>query len=296
MAQNMALPTQSLDTGAAAYWIEGQIYQADSLSPESETQMGLLLGISPVVYVQAQEAAPVQAKVQAQVQASEHAQVLEWAARTLGYTGFDVAEVTKSITAALAAAAHAAGQVRTAGAQLSSSLAGQGSYFAVALVPSAKSHKAAPPGTDWLLQISGFTPQLNSSLAHADELRVGLSSYRRNHSSPACNLLLEQDGELLAGQSHRPQTNATLWLNVDNNVALIDQHCVVAVLQDGSEVTPPLSDGALHTAWRQALLAGSAVSERSLSLAELLGAKSVSGLTPWGQTLSVASIEDRVFL
>ncbi|MEX0768690.1 MAG: hypothetical protein WD029_09480, partial [Microthrixaceae bacterium] len=180
--------------------------------------------------------------------------------------------------------------------------ASHGSFIAVALVPSANSHKAAPPGEDWLLRISGFTPPQCVSVGHADGLRVGLSSYRRNHSSPACSLLLEQDGELLAGQAHTTHTahtahrDATLWLNLDSNLALIDQHCVVAVLQDGSKVTPPLSDGALHTAWREAYVAGTDVSERSLSLADLLGAQSVSCLTPWGQTLPVASIEGREYL
>ena len=125
---------------------------------------------------------------------------------------------------------------------------------------------------------------------------MSLASHLRNQSSPAARLLLSQDTELIAGRVQSEQTDATLWLNLEGNVACIDEHSVFVRLSNATLLTPPLQDGAIHSACRSAQIESSGAQEQSLTLADLLGAQSITCLTPWGQTVPVSSLAGREFL
>ena len=280
----MASSTQSSQTSPPVFWIDGKILDSDLLSQDTEARLGLLLGISPVVYINADpELAPD--RVAQTVQA--HVQVLSDAAQTLGYMGFDPALAASQIAAALL------GPAQDGSAQDGS---GQQPYLSAALIPSANSHKAAPPGGDWFMHLDGFTPPRVLSPDSPTGLRVSLASHRRNQSSPAARLLLSQDTELIAGSVQSEQTDATLWLNLEGNVACIDQHSVFVRMSNATILTPPLQDGAIHSACRSAQIESSGAQEQSLTLADLLGAQSITCLTPWGQTVPVSSLAGREFL
>lgn len=275
----MASSTQSSQTSPPVFWIDGKILDSDLLSQDTEARLGLLLGISPVVYINA-DPEPAVDRVAQTVQA--HVQVLSEAAQTLGYTGFDPALAASQIAAALP------GPERDG--------SGRQPYLSAALIPSASSHKAAPPGGDWFMHLAGFTPPRVLSSDSPDGLRVSLASHQRNQSSPAARLLLSQDTELIAGRVQSEQTDATLWLNLEGNVACIDQHSVFVRLSDKTLLTPPLQDGAIHSACRSEQIESSGAQEQSLTLADLLGAQSITCLTPWGQTVPVSSLAGQEFL
>ena len=173
---------------------------------------------------------------------------------------------------------------------------GQQPYLSAALIPSASSHKAAPPAADWFMHLDGFTPPRVLSPDSPTGLRVSLASHRRNQSSPAARLLLSQDTELIAGSVQSEQTDATLWLNLEGHVACIDEHSVFVQMSNATILTPPLQDGAIHSACRSAQIESSGAQEQSLTLADLLGAQSITCLTPWGQTVPVSSLAGREFL
>ena len=280
----MASSTQSSQTSPPVFWIDGKILDSDLLSQDTEARLGLLLGISPVVYINADPELAVD-RVAQTVQA--HVQVLSEAAQTLGYTGFDPALAASQIAAALL------GPAQDGSAQDGS---GQQPYLSAALIPSASSHKAAPPGGDWFMHLDGFTPPRVLSPDSPAGLRVSLASHRRNQSSAAARLLLSQDTELIAGRVQSEQTDATLWLNLEGNVACIDQHSVFVRMSDARLLTPPLQDGAIHSACRSAQIESSGAQEQSMTLADLLGAQSITCLTPWGQTVPVSSLAGREFL
>ena len=280
----MASSTQSSQTSPPVFWIDGKILDSDLLSQDTEARLGLLLGISPVVYINADPELAVD-RVAQTVQA--HVQVLSEAAQTLGYTGFDPALAASQIAAALL------GPAQDGSAQDGS---GQQPYLSAALIPSASSHKAAPPGGDWFMHLDGFTPPRVLSPDSPDGLRVSLASHRRNQSSPAARLLLSQDTELIAGSVQSEQTDATLWLNLEGHVACIDEHSVFVQMSNATILTPPLQDGAIHSACRSAQIESSGAQEQSLTLADLLGAQSITCLTPWGQTVPVSSLAGREFL
>ncbi|KLR61949.1 branched-chain amino acid aminotransferase/4-amino-4-deoxychorismate lyase [Actinobacteria bacterium IMCC26207] len=285
----MASSTQSSQTSPPVFWIDGKILDSDLLSQDTEARLGLLLGISPVVYINADpELAPD--RVAQTVQA--HVQVLSEAAQTLGYTGFDPGLAVSQITAALPGPAQD-GPAQDGSAHDGS---GQQPYLSAALIPSANSHKAAPPAADWFMHLAGFTPPRVLSPDSPTGLRVSLASHRRNQSSPAARLLLSQDTELIAGSVQSEQTDATLWLNLEGNVACIDQHSVFVRMSNATILTPPLQDGAIHSACRSAQIESSGAQEQSLTLADLLGAQSITCLTPWGQTVPVSSLAGREFL
>ena len=285
----MASSTQSSQTSPPVFWIDGKILDSDLLSQDTEARLGLLLGISPVVYINADpELAPD--RVEQTVQA--HVQVLSEAAQTLGYTGFDPALAASQIAAALPGPAQD-GSAQDGSAQDGS---GQQPYLSAALIPSANSHKAAPPGGDWFMHLDGFTPPRVLSPDSPTGLRVSLASHRRNQSSPAARLLLSQDTELIAGSVQSEQTDATLWLNLEGHVACIDEHSVFVRMSNATILTPPLQDGAIHSAYRSAQIESSGAQEQSLTLADLLGAQSNTCLTPWGQTVPVSSLAGREFL
>ena len=280
----MASSTQSSQTSPPVFWIDGKILDSDLLSQDTEARLGLLLGISPVVYINADPELAVD-RVAQTVQA--HVQVLSEAAQTLGYTGFDPALAASQIAAALL------GPAQDGSAQDGS---GQQPYLSAALIPSASSHKAAPPGGDWFMHLDGFTPPRVLSPDSPAGLRVSLASHRRNQSSAAARLLLSQDTELIAGRVQSEQTDATLWLNLEGNVACIDEHSVFVRMSNATILTPPLQDGAIHSACRSAQIESSGAQEQSLTLADLLGAQSITCLTPWGQTVPVSSLAGREFL
>ena len=280
----MASSTQSSQTSPPVFWIDGKILDSDLLSQDTEARLGLLLGISPVVYINADPELAVD-RVAQTVQA--HVQVLSEAAQTLGYTGFDPALAASQIAAALP------GPERDGSAQDGS---GQQPYLSAALIPSANSHKAAPPGGDWFMHLDGFTPPRVLSPDSPTGLRVSLASHRRNQSSAAARLLLSQDTELIAGSVQSEQTDATLWLNLEGHVACIDEHSVFVQMSNATILTPPLQDGAIHSACRSAQIESSGAQEQSLTLADLLGAQSITCLTPWGQTVPVSSLAGREFL
>ena len=146
------------------------------------------------------------------------------------------------------------------------------------------------------MHLDGFTPPRVLSPDSPDGLRVSLASHRRNQSSPAARLLLSQDTELIAGRVQSEQTDATLWLNLEGNVACIDEHSVFVRMSNATLLTPPLQDGAIHSACRSAQIESSGAQEQSLTLADLLGAQSITCLTPWGQTVPVSSLAGREFL
>ena len=290
----MASSTQSSQTSPPVFWIDGKILDSDLLSQDTEARLGLLLGISPVVYINADPELAVD-RVAQTVQA--HVQVLSEAAQTLGYTGFDPALAASQIAAALLGPAQD-GTAQDGSAQDGSAQDGSGQqpYLSAALIPSAKSHKAAPPGGDWFMHLDGFTPPRVLSPDSPTGLRVSLASHRRNQSSPAARLLLSQDTELIAGSVQSEQTDATLWLNLEGHVACIDQHSVFVRMSNATILTPPLQDGAIHSACRSAQIESSGAQEQSLTLADLLGAQSITCLTPWGQTVPVSSLAGREFL
>lgn len=146
------------------------------------------------------------------------------------------------------------------------------------------------------MHLDGFTPPRVLSPDSPAGLRVSLASHRRNQSSAAARLLLSQDTELIAGRVQSEQTDATLWLNLEGNVACIDQHSVFVRMSDARLLTPPLQDGAIHSACRSAQIESSGAQEQSMTLADLLGAQSITCLTPWGQTVPVSSLAGREFL
>ena len=285
----MASSTQSSQTSPPVFWIDGKILDSDLLSQDTEARLGLLLGISPVVYINADPELAVD-RVAQTVQA--HVQVLSEAAQTLGYTGFDPALAASQIAAALLGPAQD-GPAQGGSAQDGS---GQQPYLSAALIPSASSHKAAPPAADWFMHLDGFTPPRVLSPDSPTGLRVSLASHRRNQSSPAARLLLSQDTELIAGRAQSEQTDATLWLNLEGNVACIDEHSVFVRMSNATILTPPLQDGAIHSACRSAQIESSGAQEQSLTLADILGAQSITCLTPWGQTVPVSSLAGREFL
>ena len=285
----MASSTQSSQTSPPVFWIDGKILDSDLLSQDTEARLGLLLGISPVVYINADPELAVD-RVAQTVQA--HVQVLSEAAQTLGYTGFDPALAASQIAAALLGPAQD-GPAPDGSAQDGSR---RQPYLSAALIPSASSHKAAPPGGDWFIHLDGFTPPRVLSPDSPTGLRVSLASHRRNQSSPAARLLLSQDTELIAGSVQSEQTDATLWLNLEGHVACIDEHSVFVQMSNATILTPPLQDGAIHSACRSAQIESSGAQEQSLTLADLLGAQSITCLTPWGQTVPVSSLAGREFL
>ncbi len=285
----MASSTQSSQTSPPVFWIDGKILDSDLLSQDTEARFGLLLGISPVVYINADPELAVD-RVAQTVQA--HVQVLSEAAQTLGYTGFDPALAASQIAAALPGPAQD-GSAQDGSAQDGSR---RQPYLSAALIPSASSHKAAPPGGDWFIHLDGFTPPRVLSPDSPTGLRVSLASHRRNQSSPAARLLLSQDTELIAGSVQSEQTDATLWLNLEGHVACIDEHSVFVRMSNATILTPPLQDGAIHSACRSAQIESSGAQEQSLTLADLLGAQSITCLTPWGQTVPVSSLAGREFL
>ncbi len=231
-------------------WADGQIFDGAGSPEQLQVDLGRLLGISPAVYLQGTE------------NLADQVEVLGRSAAVLGYREFDATLIRKQ--AAVEVAAH------------------PDDILVAALLPGLTSHKAAPPGTDWFLRVEHFEVQPSSG-----DLELGFSPLPRNHLSPSANLLLLDDLEL--GFVPRGSADALIWLNRDGQVACVDQSAVV-ILEDGAWFTPPLSDGAIETGFRQRAVTSGRVIESPISPQRLLDAESVAVLTPWGQRVGVSSI------
>lgn len=244
---------------ASVVWVDGEFVSDEQQSHRVQVRLGASLGISPVAYVRGGSLLDA------------HARTLALAATTLGYDGADIA-VLMAVLAPLGDALHA-----------------------VSLVPTLESHRATPPGTDWMFDVRPFEPPLIAGRS-LDGVRLTVGEFRRNQTSPAANVLLRDDADLAAGASRDPQVDATLWLDLDGHVACADQHCVVAEI-GGRLCTPALDHAALRTAWRHSLVSAdtSAVVEQAVTLDDLLAADAVVCVTPWGQVLPVSSLDERSY-
>jgi branched-chain amino acid aminotransferase len=117
-----------------------------------------------------------------------------------------------------------------------------------------------------------------------------VAAHRRNQTSPAAAIVLRDDAELRAGAVDSPEVDLTLWGNLADRVACVDQHALFARV-DGQLVTPPLADGAPRTAWRHALLTGPGAVEAPLALPGLVATvDALALLSPWGEPAPVASL------
>ncbi|CAN5513015.1 hypothetical protein BH10ACT3_BH10ACT3_12650 [soil metagenome] len=242
---------------ASLVWSEGDLYAVDEAPDEVRTLMGSVLGLSPAVHVTPGVLLGTQVRI------------LAIAATSLGYTGYDAAQVA---------------------AQLEE----LDEPSLVALVPAPDSHKAMPPGEAWSVRTETFLPpsQLGAA-AEPDGLRLATSPFRRNHTNPAASVQLMDDTELWAGAVRRDDVDATLWLNLSEHVAGVDQHALLAVV-DGALVTPSPEHGAVRTAWRQAMVIDSGATEVPLGLDDLFRADAVVCLTTWGDVVAVASLDGRL--
>ncbi|MGB3412592.1 MAG: aminotransferase class IV [Microthrixaceae bacterium] len=244
----MASPTTSL------VWADGQLFDEGELPDRIKVELGRLLGMSPAVYLRGVEQLEVQVDV------------LGRGAAVLGYLGFDRVQMLAELTAAVAGHSE--------------------DVLVASLLPSPASHKAAPPGENWFLNIDGFEPGAASETS-GSELSLGVSPLSRNHHSPSANVLLLDDLEL--DLADRTGTDATLWLNSYGNVACADRSTVV-IREGHAAFTPPLSDGAIESGWRRQVVASGTVVESSIPLARLLAAEGIAVLTPWGESLDVAKV------
>ncbi len=232
-------------------WVNGSLYDRDSLPHEVAIRFGTSLGISPVCYTREQ------------LLLTHHVAVLERAAETLGYVGFDPDAVRATI-----GASDAPGTI-------------------VALVPSPPDHKAATPGTDWTVVAEPFAaPDVSTPL------RLLVSRHRRNHHSPTANALLLGDADFRAGtrEATAAGCDEVVWLQLDDAVSCIGPGALFAEIA-GRLVTPPLGDGVPDSAWRGACVDGATVAEDHVSLAALRSATSVACVWPWGTVQTVAEID-----
>jgi branched-subunit amino acid aminotransferase/4-amino-4-deoxychorismate lyase len=232
--------------------VNGTLYDRASLPRELAVRFGTALGISPVCYL----------KEHALL--AQHVDVLEHAATTLGYTGFD----RKAVQAAIAAC--------------------DAPESAVALVPTPAEHKAGAPGHDWLVVVEPWAAPVA-----AMPLRASVSHHRRNHHSPISSVLLLGDAEFSAGKREAAAAGRdnVVWLNLDEAVACVGTGVLFADI-GGQVVTPLRGDGVPDSGWRTAAIAQGVAAEESIPLDDLRTAASVAVLWPWGSVQPVAAIDD----
>ena len=108
--------------------------------------------------------------------------------------------------------------------------------------------------------------------------------------------MLLGDAELHAGtrSARAAGHDDVVWLNLDDVVSCIAAGTVVAEIE-GSVVTPPLADGVPSTAWRTAVLDARAAVERRIDLDDLLAARAVACVWPWGSVQAVAAVDDTTY-
>ena len=239
---------------AAVVCSDGHLHRDGDLPDGLEVELGLLLGMSPVVHVEPG------------VLIDEHAAVLCDAAQVLGYEGAMLAAVTDELHVMLASASGPS---------------------AVALVPIAAHHRATPPGRAWRLQrVAPLAAE------PASPIELVLSPFARRALPEVASLVLQADAELEAAAALHPggAVDPAALLRVDGagHVARVGDATVFARVE-GQVVTPRLADGAPRTAWRAALLDG--VHETALTPEQLATASSIVCLTPQGTPCAVASID-----
>lgn len=259
----MASPATSL------VWADGQIFDGEELPDQVRVDLGRLLGMSPVVYLNGPE------NLETQIE------VLLRSAAVLGYTGLNPAAVESQLNEAFAALPDGC--------------------VVAALIPGPSSHKAAPPGDDWFLVTDSFEVESSNS-----ELKLAFSPNPRNHHGPVANVLLLDDLELgisrlgpgisrdlrhgaEPGRSRSDMADALIHLNLDGRVACVDQSALV-ISEDGSEFTPPLIDGAIETGWRRRAVLSGRLVEARISPQRILDADRVACLTPWGRYVTATSV------
>jgi branched-subunit amino acid aminotransferase/4-amino-4-deoxychorismate lyase len=242
---------------AAVVSPDGHLHRDRDLPDALAVELGLLLGMSPVVHVEPG------------VLVDEHAAVLCEAAHVLGYEGAALAAVTEELRVMLAS--------------------GSGSS-AVALVPTAAHHRATPPGRAWRLQV--LAP---CDTEPASPVDLVVSPFARRALPEVASLVLQADAEHEAAAALHPggAVDPAALVRVDGagHVARVGDSAVFARIARRI-VTPRLADGAPRTAWRAALLDG--VHETTLTLDELAGATSIVCLSPAGAVRPVRSIDGLV--
>lgn len=104
-----------------------------------------------------------------------------------------------------------------------------------------------------------------------DHLHLLTSPWRRNHHSPASSLLLASDAEYVIARREALGRGGdeALVLNLDGWVASAGRDAVIIRWSDGRVTTPPLSDGAPATPWRDLVLGDGEAVERSVMLDEI---------------------------
>lgn len=233
-------------------WVNGTLYDRGSLPPELTILFGTSLGLSPVCHLRER------------LLLVQHLDVLGRGAASLGYSSFDAGAAAEAVSSIDAPESM------------------------VALVPAPADHRAVSPGAQWTLVAGPF-----SSPDASKPLRLGVSRHRRNHHSPTINTLLLGDGELLAGsrEATAADVDEVVWLNLDDNVSCAGSAALFAEL-DGRVVTSPLADGVPESAWRAACIDEIGAVELHLHVGELLAARSVACVWPWGSVQAVGAIDD----
>ena len=237
---------------ASVVWSDGQLHLGD-VADELEVDLGLLLGMSPVVHVERG------------LLAREHAQVLCEAAALLGYEGLSPGRVEDAVRELPVPAA------------------------AVVVVPTAEHHRATPAGTSWRLV---ELPPRAESVGDVDLVvsplpRSGLPEVASlvlwDDTELAAAAAVHPDGV-------RPGVDSLLRLDGNGHVARAGDAALVARV-GGELLTPRLADGAPRTAWRHVLLDG--VHETSLAVDLLTTATSIALLGPAGSVRAVRSLDAR---
>lgn len=124
-------------------------------------------------------------------------------------------------------------------------------------------------------------------------LRLATSQWRHNERSPVGSLLLASDGEFW--QHHRVATEAgydgALVLNLKDQPARVGRGALF-VLTGGVLTTPPLSEGAPDTPWRDLVARRLDAIERPLAQRDLAAALGVAVLSEAGWVSAVEQIDD----
>ena len=241
---------------ASVVWSDGRLLDDGEVPDQVEIELGLLLGMSPVVHVAHG------------VLADEHAAVLHDAATVLGYDGPSIGQV--------------ADRVRGLGT----------SRAALAVVPTADHHRAMPAGSAWRLVEVDAPDDRAAAPVDPEPVDVVTSPFARRALPEVASIVLCDDAEQAAAALRQPggpvDVGALLRRDGDGHVARVGDAAVFARV-DGRVVTARLADGAPRTAWRAVLLDG--VHETSLTVDALHGAISLALLDPDGSVRTVRSVD-----
>ncbi len=240
------------DRGITTIWVNGALYDRDSLPAELAILFGTSLGLSPVCYLRES------------LLRSHHLEVLGRAAGSLGYSGFAVDSVAGVVTPV------------------------DGSDSVVTLVPTVADHRAIAPGADWMVVTAPFDLPDASVPLRLDVSR----HRRNHHSPTINALVLGDGELLAGSrEAAAAGFDEVVWLNLDDHVSCIGAGALFAEI-DRQVVTPPLTDGVLESAWRAECIDATGAREQQLDVDDLLAADSVACVWPWGAAQSVAAIGD----